>query len=203
MRKQTKRYQQAEQTKLRILRYAKELFERADYKSISMAELAEASGTSIGCIYGHFTSKEDILLNVLVDKADLEYDGYYKNLVGDKTLDSADRLNKFFIFRQTYGAKEDILRITYSQALKHPEAECWQHSMNRKLFSIWHELIADCRKDGFIHESWNDDDVYFHILLLSRGIFFSWMAESCSFDVSERSGEVISIFLSGLNTIKK
>ena len=55
----------AEQTRLKIIAAALELFSRNGYSNTTLAMIAEAAGFSRGPIYWHFKSKDEILRSVM------------------------------------------------------------------------------------------------------------------------------------------
>ncbi len=57
-----------ERTRAEILAAAHQLFIAKGYHGTSMREIARLSGTALGGIYNHFTSKEDIFTQVLLEK---------------------------------------------------------------------------------------------------------------------------------------
>ncbi|MBU5348929.1 TetR/AcrR family transcriptional regulator [Paenibacillus lautus] len=68
-----KKQQQTEDTKRRIAEAAQALFMQKGYKSTSIEEIVEATGSSKGNIYYHFKSKEGLFL-YLVEEWDLEWE---------------------------------------------------------------------------------------------------------------------------------
>ena len=57
-------YQPDSSTRARILAAARRRFERFGYRRTNIAEIAKDAGLAVGTLYGHFTSKEDILLKI-------------------------------------------------------------------------------------------------------------------------------------------
>lgn len=70
MRAGTKRHEQKERTRARILDEAIGLFARKGYGSTSIHELVSTAGVTTGCLYCHFDSKEDVLIAVLAELKD-------------------------------------------------------------------------------------------------------------------------------------
>lgn len=67
-----KKQQQSEDTKRRIAEAAKALFMQKGYKSTSIEDIVDATGSSKGNIYYHFKSKEGLFLH-LIEEWDLEW----------------------------------------------------------------------------------------------------------------------------------
>lgn len=60
----------AEQTRLRILGKAREVFSRRGYFQASMEEICSTAGVSKGSVYYHFKSKQDLFLAILEQYSD-------------------------------------------------------------------------------------------------------------------------------------
>ena len=59
------RAESKERTRQRLLSQAQRLFRERGYAATSLEQIAEAAEVTKGAIYGHFTSKEDLLLSAL------------------------------------------------------------------------------------------------------------------------------------------
>jgi len=63
------------------------------------------------------------------------------------------------------------------------------------------ELIAQCRKDGFIAEAHRDDDVFKLLTFASRGLFTDWLFKEGSpaeFDMAEKTRDLIDAIFMGI-----
>lgn len=59
------RAESKERTRQRLLEEAQRLFRERGYAATSLEQIAEAAEVTKGAIYGHFTSKEDLMLSAL------------------------------------------------------------------------------------------------------------------------------------------
>src|SRR3954451_17092336 len=59
------RAESKERTRQRLLAQAQRLFRERGYAATSLEQIAEAAEVTKGAIYGHFASKEDLMLSVL------------------------------------------------------------------------------------------------------------------------------------------
>src|SRR5256885_16106759 len=59
------RAESKERTRQRLLAQAQRLFRERGYAATSLEQIAEAAEVTKGAIYGHFTSREDLMLSVL------------------------------------------------------------------------------------------------------------------------------------------
>ena len=59
------RAESKERTRQRLLAEAQRLFRERGYAATSLEQIAEAAEVTKGAIYGHFASKEDLMLSAL------------------------------------------------------------------------------------------------------------------------------------------
>lgn len=57
----------------RLMEKAEELFVKRGYKAVTMDEIAKKAGISKMTIYGHFSSKEELFLEVVLSLMDRSY----------------------------------------------------------------------------------------------------------------------------------
>lgn len=65
--------QKREDRELEIIVRARELIEENGFFSMKMSDLAEHSGLSMGTLYSHFSCKEDLLIVLAIQAAELRY----------------------------------------------------------------------------------------------------------------------------------
>lgn len=75
-------------TRERLLDEARRLFRENGYGATSLEQIAEAAGLTKGAIYGHFSSKEDLLLTAVEATATLDLSA----LVNDQSRPVRERL---------------------------------------------------------------------------------------------------------------
>src|SRR5579875_2600116 len=85
------RAQSKERTRQRLLEEAQRLFRERGYAATSLEQIAEAAEVTKGAIYGHFSSKEDLLLSAL-DEAPAPG---ATAILGDQSRPLRDRLAQF------------------------------------------------------------------------------------------------------------
>ena len=56
-----------------ILKQAEKVFATKGFHNVTMAEIADASGFSIGSLYQFFKGKEDLYITMISEKLDLMY----------------------------------------------------------------------------------------------------------------------------------
>ncbi|HEX5116805.1 MAG TPA: TetR/AcrR family transcriptional regulator [Pseudonocardiaceae bacterium] len=87
------RAESKERTRQRLLAEAKRLFRDRGYAATSLEQIAEAAEVTKGAIYGHFASKEDLLLSAIEAGRDTTPD--YVTVLNDESRPLRERLAEF------------------------------------------------------------------------------------------------------------
>jgi AcrR family transcriptional regulator len=87
------RAESKERTRQRLLAEAQRLFRERGYAATSLEQIAEAAEVTKGAIYGHFASKEDLLLSAIEAGRDTPPD--YVTMLNDRSRPVRERLAEF------------------------------------------------------------------------------------------------------------
>jgi AcrR family transcriptional regulator len=87
------RAESKERTRQRLLAEAQRLFRERGYAATSLEQIAEAAEVTKGAIYGHFASKEDLLLSAI--EADRDAPPEYVAMLNDQSRPLRERLAEF------------------------------------------------------------------------------------------------------------
>ena len=87
------RAESKERTRQRLLAEARRLFRERGYAATSLEQIAEAAEVTKGAIYGHFASKEDLLLSAIEAGRDTTPD--YVTILNDQSRPLPERLAEF------------------------------------------------------------------------------------------------------------
>jgi len=85
------RAESKERTRQRLLTEAQRLFRERGYAATSLEQIAEAAEVTKGAIYGHFASKEDLMLSALEAAPAPDY----STTLNDRSRPLRDRLAEF------------------------------------------------------------------------------------------------------------
>lgn len=80
-----------ERTRQRVLSEAERLFRERGYAATSLEQIAEAADVTKGAIYGHFSSKEDLLLSAIEAAPTPDY----RAVLNDRSRPLRERLAEF------------------------------------------------------------------------------------------------------------
>lgn len=87
------RAESKERTRQRLLAQAQRLFRERGYAATSLEQIAEAAEVTKGAIYGHFVSKEDLLLSAI--EAGRDTTPPYVAMLNDDSRPLRERLSAF------------------------------------------------------------------------------------------------------------
>jgi len=87
------RAESKERTRQRLLAEAQRLFRERGYAATSLEQIAEAADVTKGAIYGHFASKEDLLLSAIEASRGTTPD--YVTMLNDRSRPVRERLAEF------------------------------------------------------------------------------------------------------------
>ncbi len=87
------RAESKERTRQRLLAEAQRLFRERGYAATSLEQIAEAAEVTKGAIYGHFASKEDLMLSAIEAARDTTPE--YVLLLNDRSRPLRQRLTEF------------------------------------------------------------------------------------------------------------
>jgi AcrR family transcriptional regulator len=134
-------------TRERILGEAQRLFRERGYAATSLEQIAEAAEVTKGAIYGHFSSKEDLLLSVIESAPEPAW----VTTLNDQSRPAAERLASFgrdiAVDRSFTDKAELAVELEFSAALlRSPDAlRRFQANLEKRLA----ELAAADQDDPF------------------------------------------------------
>ena len=193
----TPRKQQALEMRSRIQNVALDLFDREGFENVSVEEIAQKVGCSVGNIYHYFKSKDELAIQVTghVDAAYLTLETAY---LTDAAHTSREKLLDFVGQSLRISSSDPVLYKAFIHAMKYPEQAVLQRNENRVYFRVLSELVELCRQEGFIDPRLAADMVVEYLVTLHRGTLLEWRIYEESFDIAERGVAMAEILLRGL-----
>ena len=193
----TPRKQQALEMRSRIQNVALDLFDREGFENVSVEEIAQKAGCSVGNIYHYFKSKDELAIQVTshVDAAYLTLEAAY---LADTAHTAKEKLLDFVGQSLRISTDDPVLYKAFIHAMKYPEQGALQRNEHRIYYRVLSELVALCRRDGFIDGQYDDDTVVEYLVTLHRGMLLEWRIYEGKFDISARGIAMAEILLRGL-----
>jgi AcrR family transcriptional regulator len=139
------RAESKERTRQRLLAEAQRLFRERGYAATSLEQIAEAAEVTKGAIYGHFASKEDLMLSALEAAPAPDY----STTLGDESRPLRERLAEFgrAVAAEDPGDAEELAMYLefFAALLRAPEAlQRYSSTRERRL----QELANDSADSG-------------------------------------------------------
>lgn len=195
----TPRKRQALEMRAKIQSTALSLFNQEGFENVSVEEIAQAVGCSVGNIYHYFKSKDELAIQVtqMVDQAYTELEEAY---LADKTASGRDKLLDFVGKSLEISARDEVLYKAFIHGLRYPEQGVLQKSDKRVYYRLLRELVDRCQQEGSIHPSRDPDEVVEDLVVLHRGTLFEWRIYREGFDVARQGRRMADALLRGLQT---
>ena len=192
----TARKKQAMEMRSRIQTVALDLFDREGFENVSVEEIAQSAGCSVGNIYHYFKSKDELAIQVtsFVDAAYLELEEAY---LADRHTPAKDKLIDFVGRSLQISGQEPVLYKSFIHGLKYPEQGVLKNSEKRVYFRLPHELVSAGQSEGSISSDYDTDEIVEQLVVLHRGMLFEWRIYEHTFDMAARGREMAGVLLRG------
>ena len=192
-RSNTKRQEQARETKNRIYTSAIELMEQKGFENITIADISEKAGVSVGAFYHYFSSKNDILAEIF-QRADEYFSAQFDNSLpkGSITEQIIDYFDHYSKFNLTSG-------VETTQQLFSPKIKFFIKE-GRPMLEILHNLILEGQKRDEIRNDIDARDLVSYLFMMARGIVFDWSLNEGDYDLEVRMHRYMEMLVS---TIQK
>ncbi|RRA49612.1 TetR/AcrR family transcriptional regulator [Acidipila sp. EB88] len=110
------------ETRELLMRAAQTIFVRDGYEGADLKEIAELAGRTKGAIYGHFKSKEEIFLALIVDHRQVYRDGLRQSWSSD--MKKNIELMRQFVMNRADDKDWALLQLEFKLfMLRHPESK--------------------------------------------------------------------------------
>lgn len=195
----TTRKKQAMEMRSRIQAVALDLFDKEGFENVSVEEIAQSAGCSVGNIYHYFKSKDELAIQV-TSSVDAAYTELEKDYLADEKTPARDKLIDFVGQSLQISIQEPVLYKSFIHGLKYPEQGVLKKNEKRVYFRLLHELVCACQNEGSISADYDADDIVEQLVVLHRGMLFEWRIYEQSFDLIARGRDMANILLRGYQT---
>ena len=202
MRKElTPRKRQALEMRSKIQNTALDLFNREGFENVSVEQIAQTAGCSVGNIYHYFKSKDELAIQVTshVDQTYLELEEQY---LSDRNTPARDKLLDFVGQSLVSSVSEPVLHKAFIHTIKYPEQHILQKNDRRVYYRVLRELVELCQHEGSIDAARSVDEIVEDLVVLHRGTLIEWRIYEGNFDIVSRGRRMAAILLDGLNPFK-
>ena len=195
----TPRKRQAIEMRAKIQSAALTLFNREGFENVSVEEIAQTVGCSVGNIYHYFKSKDELAIQVtqMVDEA---YTVLEEEYLADRETSGRDKLLDFVGRSLEISASDEMLYKAFIHGLRYPEQAVLQKNDKRVYYRLLRELVDLCQEEGSIHPSYDPDCLVEDLVVLHRGTLFEWRIYQEGFDIAKQGRRMADALLRGWQT---
>jgi AcrR family transcriptional regulator len=180
----------------KILEVAKRLFASKGYDGTSIRKIAKESGLSVAGMFHYFSSKEEILNDIIADFVDQGYDQLHEISKSDKPpIEKIEEICKFYV-RHLAGHKNELtILVTEAKSLA-PE--------HRKMFLEKQHIYIDALK-GLLQELECEgqlksvkSSILAHLFFGMVNWTYSWYQKKGEMGLKELEATITDVFLRGI-----
>ncbi len=195
----TPRKRQAIEMRAKIQIAALTLFNREGFENVSVEEIAQTVGCSVGNIYHYFKSKDELAIQVtqMVDEA---YTTLEEEYLADRETSGREKLLDFVGRSLEISASDEMLYKAFIHGLRYPEQAVLQKNDKRVYYRLLRELVDLCQEEGSIHPSYDPDCLVEDLVVLHRGTLFEWRIYQEGFDIAKQGRRMADALLWGWQT---
>lgn len=195
----TPRKRQAIEMRAKIQSAALTLFNREGFENVSVEEIAQTVGCSVGNIYHYFKSKDELAIQVtqMVDEA---YTALEEEYLADRETSGREKLLDFVGRSLEISASDEMLYKAFIHGLRYPEQAVLQKNDKRVYYRLLRELVDLCQGEGSIHPSYDPDCLVEDLVVLHRGTLFEWRIYQEGFDIAKQGRRMADALLRGWQT---
>lgn len=195
----TPRKRQAIEMRAKIQSAALTLFNREGFENVSVEEIAQTVGCSVGNIYHYFKSKDELAIQVtqMVDEA---YTALEEEYLADRETSGREKLLDFVGRSLEISASDEMLYKAFIHGLRYPEQAVLQKNDKRVYYRLLRELVDLCQEEGSIHPSYDPDCLVEDLVVLHRGTLFEWRIYQEGFNIAKQGRRMADALLRGWQT---
>lgn len=166
---------------------------------MSVEEIAQTVGCSVGNIYHYFKSKDELAIQVtqMVDRAYAEMEQEY---LSDGDTPAREKLLDFVGKALEISTSDEMLYKAFIHGLRYPEQAVLQKNNKRVYYRLLRELVDLCQEEGSIHPSYDPDCLVEDLVVLHRGTLFEWRIYQEGFDIAKQGRRMAAALLRGWQT---
>ena len=192
----TARQRQALEMRSRIQAVALDLFDKESFEAVSVEQIAQAAGCSVGNIYHYFKGKDELVIQV-TDSVDAQYRVLEAGYMADEANSWHDKLLDFVGQALVISANDPSLYRSFIHGIKYPEQAILRDNEKRVYFRVLRELVDGCREEGSVHHSRDREELVAELVALHRGMLLEWRIYEGAFDLPRRGRRMAAALLAG------
>ena len=181
----------------RIQETALDLFDREGFENVSVEEIAQAAGCSVGNIYHYFKSKDELAIQ-LTQHVDEAYQVLEQAYLADTDCSGREKLLDFVGRSLEISVGDEVLYKAFIHGLRYPEQGVLKGSEKRVYYRLLGELVDLCRREGSTRQELTTAEVVEELVTLHRGMLFEWRIYEGGFPLAQRGRRMAEHLLEGM-----
>lgn len=174
----TKQHAKSERTRTRILDAGMDLIREKGYENVTIREICEGAGVSIGAFYSHFKNKQNLFRSFYQNS-----DSHFAAMVAEKlTGDTAiDRLVDFVRYYAWLNIGTDIQDLKLIMGLDQDS-----HPSSLPLHALLCSLVEAGQASGELSAELSAAEITEMLFVFMRGCCYEWCLQDGAFDLEQR-----------------
>lgn len=176
--KLTKRQLQAKNTQEKIYNVAIELIEKKGFNNITVAEICNTAGVSIGSFYNYFESKHSIL-----DKIFKVADDFFLNVVANNLKGNTiqEQIVEYFHYYADFNADKGLDFVKQLYTVKNNLFA----TKGRHMQIVLQDIIEKGQRNGDITTEMTSEEIVDYLFISVRGAIYNWCLHDGAYDLSQ------------------
>ena len=188
----------ASDVRQKLFQNAEKLFLEKGYENVSIDEICRTVGVTKGAFYGYFKSKDQIILEAMV-----QHDTQYRTSLLPQVSGMEAGVGKLVAYlrlamRYQGNITKENIRLHYSIRISNTEEAPHLIPDKRELYRVLLELIREGQKQGDITGDQPAAQIATDLLYCIRGLIYSWCLPGSRFDLIKTSDSVWDLMQPGL-----
>lgn len=201
--KSNKRSLQAARTRRAIYDCALRLFYEKGFDNVTVDEVAEAAGVSIGAFYHYFKGKYEIFA-IFHETLDEKYELYYQEMMRDPQKAArpvVENIEEFMIYANAVSVSNGLeyIRVVYPNMLCNADFGASMQDKRRLYFNILRQFGEEGLRRGEFRDGFTVEDLLRDCTIISRGCIVDWCIGGGVCDIREHSRTLLRDYLRGIS----
>ena len=192
----TPRQRQALEMRAKIQSAALTLFNREGFENVSVEEIAQTVGCSVGNIYHYFKSKDELVIQV-TSSVDAQYSVLEESYLADEANSWRDKLLDFVGQALVISANDPSLYRSFIHGIRYPQQGILRDNEKRVYFRVLRELVDGCKQEGSVHPTRDREELVADLVAMHRGLLLEWRIYEGGFDLPRRGRRMAAALLEG------
>jgi len=178
--KMTKRALQAEATRQHIFETTIRLMNKNGFNNMTIQDIIEQAGVSVGTFYHYFNSKEDVFFK-LYSKADEYFESVVLPQLTGPDMGAYEQIVLFFrhyaMFNESNGL--EYVSLLYSTKNK------FFIEKKRFMITMLFDIVTNGQENKELTRDETPETITNYLFILSRGVIFDWCIHDGSYSLVE------------------